>query len=77
MEKEKIIPDETATRNIERDYPNADAAEKYRLAQADTLIRLFKVNSLEELEERADTPGLEALDAVIEKHNAKMREEGE
>ncbi len=77
MEKEKIIPDETATQTIERDYPKADAAEKYRLAQGDTLIRLFKVNSLEEIEEMADTPGLEAVDAVIEKHNAKMREKEE
>jgi hypothetical protein len=77
MEKEKIIPDETAVWSIEQDYPNADAAEKYRLAQTDTLIRLFKVNSLEELEEMADTPGLTAMDAVIEKHNAKMKEEGE
>ena len=77
MEKEKIIPDETATGNIERDYPKADATEKYRLAQGDTLIRLFKVNGVEDLEEQADTPGLEAVDAVIERHNAKMREEGE
>jgi hypothetical protein len=77
MGKEKIIPDETAVRNIARNYPNADAAEKYRLAQGDTLLRLFKVNSLEELEKMVDTPGLAAVDAVIEKHNAKMKEEGE
>ena len=73
MKKERIIPDETALRNIERDYPNADAQEKYRLAQTDTLIRLFKVNSLEELEEMS----WDVVDAVIERHNAKMKEERE
>ena len=65
MKKEKIIPDETANRNIERDYPDANEAEKHNLMQADTLIRLFKIS----LEEGA--PGLET---VIEKHNAKMKE---
>ncbi len=73
-EKEKITPDEKAYRNVERNYPNADDAEKYRLAQSDTLIRLFKVSSLEELEELAGSPG---FNAVIEEHNAKIKEEEE
>lgn len=71
-EKEKIIPDEMAYRNVERDYPKADEAEKYHLAQADTLVRLCKATSLEELNEMANTPG---FDSVIEKHNAKIKEE--
>jgi len=37
---EPIEPDEEAYRNVEHDYPNEPPAEKYRLAQADTLIRL-------------------------------------
>ena len=69
--KKPIIPDETAIRNVERDYPDASAAEKERLVQADTLMRLFKANSLEELEEMAGSSG---FDTVIEQHNAKMKE---
>ena len=71
MAIDKIIPDEVAIQNVKRDYPNASDAEKYRLAQTDTMIRLFKVSSLKELEEMAGSPG---WDAVIEKHNAKMKE---
>ena len=58
---------------MERDHPNASDAEKYRLAQADTLMRLFKVSSLQELEKMAGSPG---SDAVIEKHNAELKNKG-
>lgn len=36
-----IEPDDQAYRNVERDYPNKTDAEKYQLAQADTMIRQF------------------------------------
>lgn len=35
----KIIPDQAAVDAVEREYPDAERAEKYRLAQADVLIR--------------------------------------
>ncbi len=34
-----IVPDQQALLNVERDHPNASNAEKFRLAQVDTLIR--------------------------------------
>jgi putative NADPH-quinone reductase len=37
-QNEKILPDRKALKNVEREYPTAPPAEKYRLAQADTLI---------------------------------------
>jgi hypothetical protein len=39
---ETIKPDDKAFQNVERDYPNKSAAEKHRLAQADTLLRLYR-----------------------------------
>jgi hypothetical protein len=32
-------PDKQSFRNVKQDYPNATKAEKYRLMQADTLLR--------------------------------------
>jgi hypothetical protein len=40
---EPIIPDNEALERAARDYPDKSDAEKYRLAQADTLIRLASV----------------------------------
>jgi hypothetical protein len=34
-----IEPDEEAFRNIEHDYPNASAAKKFQLMQAEVLLR--------------------------------------
>jgi hypothetical protein len=44
---EPIIPDQQALRLVVRQ--DLSDAEKYRLAQADTLMRLIKANSIEEL----------------------------
>jgi DNA gyrase inhibitor GyrI len=35
----RIVPDQQAFLNVERDHPKASDAEKFRLAQADTLLR--------------------------------------
>jgi hypothetical protein len=35
----KIIPDERAIRETEQEYPNENDADKWRLAQANMLIR--------------------------------------
>jgi hypothetical protein len=43
---EQIIPDDQSFKNVERDNPKASDAEKYRLMQADTLLRLTKAESM-------------------------------
>lgn len=45
-------------------------AEKYRLAQADTLLRITKAESMEELERMLGDPSVRQL---IQEHNRKMR----
>jgi hypothetical protein len=70
--KPQIIPDREAVRRIERKYPNKSDAEKYRHMQADTLLRLAKASSMDELHRMAET-GL--LDDLIREHNRKMREQ--
>ena len=45
---EPIIPDQQALRLVVRQ--DLSDAEKYRLAQADTLMRLIKADSIEEAE---------------------------
>ncbi len=57
----KIIPDRKAIERVEREHPNKPAAEKYRLAQADTLLRLSKAESMEELNRMAETGLLDDL----------------
>ena len=37
-----IIPDDEAYENVNRDYSDRSLAEKYQLAQADTLIRMSR-----------------------------------
>ena len=39
---EQVIPDEQSYLNVERDYADESDAEKYRVAQADVLLRLAK-----------------------------------
>ena len=46
-------------------------AEKYRLAQLDTLMRLVKADSLEELERMLPDASIQQL---VQEHNQKMRE---
>ena len=46
-------------------------AEKYRLAQADTLMRLVKADSIEELERMLPDASIQQL---VQEHNQKMRE---
>jgi hypothetical protein len=67
---EPIIPDNEALERVARDYPDKSDAEKYRLAQADTLIRLAKAKDMDELNRMSDS-GL--IDKLIEDHNARMR----
>jgi hypothetical protein len=67
---EKIVPDREAILEIEREHPRESPAEKYRLAQAATLIRLTKAESPEELRRMAEV-GL--LKDLIADHNRKQR----
>jgi hypothetical protein len=69
----KIIPDQQAFENVQRTHPTASDAEKYRLAQADTLLRIAKVDSLDELHKMA-AAGL--LDQLVEDHNAALEQGG-
>jgi hypothetical protein len=70
---EQIVPDKASFSNVERDYPDESDAEKWRLMQADTLLRLLKASSMEELESMADA---EPIQQLIREHNEKMRGEG-
>ncbi len=65
---EPIIPDQQALRLVVRqDLPDA---EKYRLAQADTLMRLIKADSIEEAERMLSDASIQQL---VQEHNQKMR----
>ena len=68
--EEQIIPDNEAIERVTRDHPDKPDAEKYRLSQADTLVRLTKAKNLDELEQMAQS-GL--VDQLIKDHNARMR----
>jgi hypothetical protein len=65
---EQIIPDQQALRLVVRQ--DLSDAEKYRLAQADTLMRLVKAESIEELERMVPDASIQQL---IQEHNEKMR----
>ena len=65
---EPIIPDQQALRLVVRQ--DLSDAEKYRLAQADTLMRLIKADSLEEAERMLSDASIQQL---VQEHNQKMR----
>jgi hypothetical protein len=65
---EPIIPDQQALRLVVRQ--DLSDAEKYRLAQADTLMRLIKADSLEEAERMLSDVSIQQL---VQEHNQKMR----
>lgn len=69
--KEPIIPDRLAFQNVEREYPNRSDAEKYRLAQADTILRLTGARDIAELNRMAVSGTVAEL---VRKHNEKMRQ---
>ena len=66
---EPIIPDEQALKLVV--HQDLSDAEKYRLAQADTLMRLVKADSIEELERMLPDASIQQL---VREHNQKMRE---
>jgi CDP-glycerol glycerophosphotransferase (TagB/SpsB family) len=70
---EQVIPDEQSYLNVERDYADESDAEKYRLMQADTLLRVAKARTIEELEEMARSKLMQEL---INEHNEEMRKHG-
>ena len=63
----RVIPDREALEKVEREYPHKPDAEKYRLAQADTLLRLAKAKDMDELHKMAEA-GL--LDDLIARHHS-------
>jgi hypothetical protein len=65
---EPIIPDQQALRLVVRQ--DLSDAEKYRLAQADTLRRLIKADSIEEAERMLSDASIQQL---VQEHNQKMR----
>jgi len=65
---EPIIPDQQALRLVVRQ--DLSDAEKYRLAQADTLMRLIKADSIEEAERMLSDSSIQQL---VQEHNQKMR----
>jgi hypothetical protein len=65
---ERIIPDQQALRLVVRQ--DLSDAEKYRLAQADTLMRLIKADSIEEAERMLSDGSIQQL---VQEHNQKMR----
>jgi hypothetical protein len=65
---EPIIPDQQALRLVVRQ--DLSDAEKYRLAQADTLMRLIKADSIEEAERMLSDASIQQL---VQEHNRKMR----
>ena len=67
-----VIPDDEAFENVRRDYPDRSAAEKYQLAQADTLLRLTKAEDMDELNRMAE---LGLVDQLVEMHNQRMGDE--
>ena len=71
--REQIEPDDESLEYVERECASAPNAEKYRLAQEDTLMRLTKAESIEELERMLADP---SIDQLIREHNQKMRSRG-
>ena len=71
--KEQIVPDDESLENVERECPSASPAEKYRIAQADTLCRLMQAESIEELDRMLADP---SIDQLIREHNQKMQSRG-
>lgn len=65
----QIIPDREAFLKVEREHAGKSNVEKYRLAQADTLLRLAKAKNMDELQRMAKA-GL--LDTLISEHNSKL-----
>ena len=65
---EPIIPDQQALRLVVRQ--DLSDAEKYRLAQADTLMRLIKADSIQEVERMLSDTSIQQL---VQEHNQKMR----
>jgi hypothetical protein len=65
---EPIIPDQQALRLVVRQ--DLSDAEKYRLAQADTLMRLIKADSIQEAERMLSDASIQQL---VQEHNQKMR----
>ena len=65
---EPIIPDQQALRLVVRQ--DLSDAEKYSLAQADTLMRLIKADSIEEAERM---PSDASIQHLVQEHNQKMR----
>jgi hypothetical protein len=70
--KKSVIPDRTAYENVERQYPAKTDAEKYRLAQADTLLRLTGATDIDEFNRMAKSGELAIL---VRAHNRRMRGE--
>jgi hypothetical protein len=66
---EPIIPDEKALKLVVRQ--DLSDAEKYHLAQVDTLVRLVKATSPEELERMLTHASIQQL---VQEHNQRMRE---
>ncbi len=66
----RIIPDQEALKNVRNNpaYKDKSDAEKYRLAQADTMLRLMKAENLAELERMAES-GIS--EEIIREHNKK------
>ena len=64
---EPIIPDQQALRLVVRQ--DLSDAEKYRLAQADTLMRLIKADSIEAERMLSDA----SIQHLVQEHNQKMR----
>jgi hypothetical protein len=64
---EPIIPDQQALRVVVRQ--DLSDVEKYRLAQADTLMRLIKADSIEKVERMLSDSSIQQL---VQEHNQKM-----
>ena len=67
---ETVIPDHESVERIDRENATLSPAERYRLAQADTLLRISGADSMVELEDLVECG---KLDEIVQAHNRKMR----
>lgn len=66
----KIIPDHESMNRVELRHPDKSYAMKYQLMQADTLVRLAKAGSADELNRMAEAGILKHL---ISEHNRRLQ----
>jgi hypothetical protein len=72
LKLEQIDPDDESFKNVARDYPEASDADKYRLAQADTVLRRYRRQLSRLLRQDDGTVNIKEASEALE-HEERLR----